>query len=312
MTGPGPSDEVSKDLDALQELLEYRFNDPALLELALLHESYANENGLPQSNERLEFLGDAVLGLAVSSYLFGRHAELSEGVLTKLRANLVSTRNLANRATLFGLGAYVKLGRGEEHSGGRERPNLQADLLEALVAAVYLDGGLEAASGLVFRLLGEDKDDQTFRRDYKSQLQEYTARLRRQPPQYLLAEETGPPHRPIFRVQIDFEGRIVGEGTGPSKREAAQEAAREALALLESELEPADGATSSDQGVGALLSGEGDPSREELGDPGSERGSAAGAPDGPSGGGEGQSGSAGVSGPAPDPPHESGADPRGG
>lgn len=299
-------------LEALQQLLEYRFQDPRLLELALLHESYANENALPESNERLEFLGDAVLGLAVSNYLFTRHADLSEGVLTKLRANLVSTRNLANRATSFGLNAFVKLGRGEEHSGGRDRPNLQADLLEALVAAVFLDGGLEPASELVFRLLGDDKDDHTFSRDYKSLLQEFTARVHRAAPQYLLAEESGPPHRPIFRVQVEFEGRIVGEGTGPSKREAAQEAAREALALLESELEPADGATSSSPGDRSLLPREGDPSRQELGDPGSERGNPAGAPGGPSGGGEGQPGPEGASGQAFEAALEPGADPDGG
>lgn len=299
-------------LDSLQELLGYRFKDPSLLELALLHESYAHENGLGQSNERLEFLGDAVLELAVSSYLFSRHLELSEGLLTQIRANLVSTRNLANRAAQLGLGAYVKLGRGEEHSGGRARQNLQADLLEALVGAVYLDGGFEPASELVLRLLGDEKDDRSFTRDYKSLLQEFTARYKKAPPQYQLAEESGPPHRPIFRVQVELEGRIVGEGTGPSKREAAQEAAREALALLESELEPADGATSSGQGERALLSGEGDPSREVLADPGSERGSAAGPPDGSSGGGEGQPGPARLPGGAPGAALESGADPGGG
>lgn len=286
------STSLDNPLEQLQEILDYRFVSLELLELALLHESYANESGLPQSNERLEFLGDAVLELAVSSYLFSRHETLSEGVLTQLRASLVSTRFLAQRAAHFNLGAFIRLGRGEEHSGGRTRQNLQADLLEALVGAVYLDGGVEAAFQVVYHLLGDLKDNADYTRDYKSLLQEFVARQRRLPPQYLLAEESGPPHRPIFRVQVECEGRIVGEGTGPSKREAAQEAAREALALLESELEPADGATSSGQGDRAFLPGEGDPSREELGDSGSERGSAAGAPDGPSGGGEGQSGPA--------------------
>ncbi|MCE7869561.1 ribonuclease III [bacterium CPR1] len=264
---------TDNSLEALQGVLQYRFRDPGLLELALLHESHANEQGLPESNERLEFLGDAVLELVVSNYLFNRHTHLSEGMLTQLRAHLVSTRNLANRAAHFGLRSYVRLGRGEESSGGRERQNLQADLLEALVGAVFLDGGLEAASQLVLHFLGEDKDDDSFSRDYKSLLQELTARYRRAAPQYLLADSSGPPHRPLFRVQVEFEGRIVGEGTGPSKREAAQEAARVAMSLLETELEPPDGVTGSGQRSGALLPGEGDPALEDLGDCGGEPGS---------------------------------------
>ncbi len=219
------------DLDELQLRLGYCFQDLTLLDLALQHESYANEQSdHAHSNERLEFLGDAVLGMLVSSYLYHRHFEEPEGKLAQMKAFLVSTGHLAEKARALDLGRYVRLGRGEVLAEGRERVNLLADAYEALVGAVYLDGGLPAADDVTMRHFREDMDDLSgARKDYKSLLQELTQRHFKALPIYEVVREEGPPHDRVFQVQVQFASHVLGEGTGRSKREASQKAANQAL-----------------------------------------------------------------------------------
>lgn len=216
--------------------LGINYNDPGLLRQALTHSSYVNEHpelGLA-SNERLEFLGDAVLQLIVTEHLFNKCIELSEGELSRLRATVVSRHTLARRARDLQLGRFLLVGRCEEVSGGRRRPSLLEDALEALVGAAYLDGGMEPARKLVMNVLGRDIDAAVGgmrRRDFKTELQERTQRdgvL----PEYVVLEESGPGHERVFRIAAIVQGRRMGEGHGCSKKEAEQEAAREALENL--------------------------------------------------------------------------------
>lgn len=219
------------ELDELQELLGYRFRDRGLLELALTHESYANERQLETgNNERLEFLGDAVLGLIVCQYLYERHPGLSEGRLAQIKAHLVSTTHLAREARAMQLGNYLLLGRGEDLSEGRSRKNVLADTLEAVIGALYLDGGLTVAEPFVLRLLQQAMDVmEGSQKDFKSLLQEHTQRFHKSLPQYVVVGEEGPPHERLFRVEVDFLGEVLGSGSGRSKREASQKAAQQAL-----------------------------------------------------------------------------------
>jgi ribonuclease-3 len=216
---------------------KYRFNDSALLDEALTHKSYVNERkGSSQShNERLEFLGDAVLSLIVSDYLATRYPQLSEGALSKLKAKLVSEPSLAAAARRLDLGVRLRLGRGEELSKGREKTSLLADGLEAVIAAVYLDGGLEA--GRVFTLdaladeLGHIESSQTKPGDddYKTRFQEWCQRRYELLPRYVTVHETGPDHQKLFRVEVSVGEQVVGCGQGHSKKEAEQAAAKRAL-----------------------------------------------------------------------------------
>lgn len=216
---------------------KYRFNDSALLDEALTHKSYVNERkGSSQShNERLEFLGDAVLSLIVSDYLATRYPQLSEGALSKLKAKLVSEPALAAAAKRLHLGVRLRLGRGEELSKGREKASLLADGLEAVIAAVYLDGGLEA--GRVFTLdalseeLGSIESLQTRPGDddYKTRFQEWCQRQYESLPRYITVQETGPDHQKLFRVEVSVGDQVVGCGQGHSKKEAEQAAAKQAL-----------------------------------------------------------------------------------
>ena len=232
--GPDPDPADRPNLDGLQEILGYRFADPGLLELALTHESYANERqGESGNNERLEFLGDAVLGLTVCRYLYDRHAHLPEGRLAQIKAHLVSTSYLARKARALDLGAFLLLGRGEDLSEGRSRKNVLADTLEALIGALYLDGDMDAAGPFILGLLQEAMDrKEGAQKDYKSLLQEHTQRLHKTLPEYHVTGEEGPPHDRVFLVQVDFLGETLGQGSGRSKREASQRAARQALELL--------------------------------------------------------------------------------
>lgn len=225
---PGP------DLEGLQELLGYRFQDRSLLDLALTHESWANERQIDAgNNERLEFLGDSVLGLVVCRYLYDRHPGLPEGRMAQIKAHLVSTTYLARKAGSLDLGSYLRLGRGEVLSEGRTRKNVLADTLEALIGALYLDGGMEAARPFVLSLLQEAMDRmEGSQKDYKSLLQELTQRLHKSLPNYEVAAEEGPPHARTFLVRVDFLGEILGSGLGNSKREASQKAARQALEAM--------------------------------------------------------------------------------
>ena len=218
----------------LEQRLGYTFRDQKLLEHALTHSSYANENrkdGLT-SNERLEFLGDSVLGFVVASYLFETYPERPEGELTKLRAALVCEKSLAAAAAKLKLGAALLLGHGEEHGGGRKSSSITADAMESVLAAAYLDGGLEAASGIIHRLILSagvpDLQDQ----DYKTRLQELVQREKNQQLSYQLTGESGPDHDKHFSVAVLLNDKVVGHGEGRSKKHAEQAAAAAAIEKL--------------------------------------------------------------------------------
>ena len=212
----------------MEHKLGYRFRSGALLAEALRHSSYANEHRGAESvsNERLEFLGDSVLGFVTAEYLFARHPDSPEGELTRIRAALVCEESLHEVAQKLELGRYLKLGNGEEAGGGRTRPSILADATEAVIAAVYLDGGLAAASSLIHRV--EER-----RRDYKTVLQELVQREPNRTLVYRMAEESGPDHDKTFTFEVLLNGTVVGRGEGHSKKEAEQMAARAALERLE-------------------------------------------------------------------------------
>ncbi len=222
--------------DTLEARVGYRFRDRGLLEHALTHKSKVHEDpsGGVSDNESLEFLGDAVLGLVVSDALFRAFPSYSEGQKSKIKANLVSTASLAEMAELMGLGDHMILGRGEEKTGGRHKQALLADTCEALIAAIYLDGGLEPARQFLMRELATHIDDarqpEYFGRDHKSRLQERLQGLGRPLPAYRIASEIGPDHRKLFYVEVVVGDQVLAQGAGRTKKEAEQEGARLALA----------------------------------------------------------------------------------
>ena len=228
------------ELDArLQLALGYTFDAPALLELALTHRSYCAERGIDESNERLEFLGDSVLGFVVTTYVFEEFPELPEGELAKLRAVVVSSETLARVALELDLGAALRLGKGEHASGGRSKTSILADAMEAVIAAVYLDGGMEPARALVLRALdGAIREQATGPGggDYKTRLQELAAQRLEQLPRYRLRHE-GPDHSKRFFATVVLGGTTYGSGDGRSKKAAEQAAAREAWERLRHETE---------------------------------------------------------------------------
>lgn len=216
----------------------YAFKNKALLENALQHSSYANEHrgGGMRSNERLEFLGDAVLGVVTADYLFRKHPDLPEGDLTRLRAALVCEDSLHEVAQSLELGRHLKLGRGEEQGGGRRRPSILADATESVFAAVYLDGGMEAASELIYRVLldkGREEAVEERRRDFKTELQELVQRKSGSTLGYRLVGSTGPDHAKVFEAAVLLNGEVFSTGTGHSKKEAEQAAAGAALEKLQ-------------------------------------------------------------------------------
>ena len=216
----------------------YAFKNKALLENALQHSSYANEHrgGGMRSNERLEFLGDAVLGVVTADYLFRKHPDLPEGDLTRLRAALVCEDSLYEVAQSLELGRHLKLGRGEEQGGGRRRPSILADATESVFAAVYLDGGMEAASELIHRVLldkGREEAVEERRRDFKTELQELVQRKSGSTLGYRLVGSTGPDHAKVFEAAVLLNGEVFSAGTGHSKKEAEQAAAGAALEKLQ-------------------------------------------------------------------------------
>ena len=224
-------------LRELQARLGHRFTDLAVLDLALTHTSHANEAAAAGAghNEPLEFLGDAVLGLVVAEMLHRRDPHGAEGRKSKARAHLVAARSLARRAEALGLPELLLLGRGEEKTGGRQKQALWADAYEAVVAALYLDGGLEAASRLVHRDFADALGGAATAGaavDAKSVLQEALQARGEAVPEYVVVAEEGPDHRKQFRVRCVVGGAVSGEGVGYSKKEAQQEAARRALAAL--------------------------------------------------------------------------------
>lgn len=218
----------------LQDALGRDFQDPARLDTALIHRSYCAEHPVATSNERLEFLGDAVLGLVVTVYVFDEFPDLPEGELAKLRASVVNAEVLAQVATEIDLGPALLLGKGEDGSGGRDKPSILADAIEAVIAAVYLDGGFDAARDLVLGLL-EDRIRAEATgpggQDYKTRLQELAARRFDQLPRYQVRAE-GPDHSKQFFASVRLNGEIRGEGEGRSKKQAEQAAARAAWESL--------------------------------------------------------------------------------
>jgi len=223
------------DLAILQEILGISFNDPSLLEQALVHSSYINENPdlVPTSNERLEFLGDAVLGSVVAEKLYQDLPAFTEGEMTKLRATLVRRDTLARAARAVRLGDYLYLGKGEEASGGRHKPANLAGALEAVIAAIFLDQGSATAKNFILRLLDKELQkviSQGAGFDYKSQLQELIQAREQQTPAYHVIEAKGPDHDRRFTVEVRAGDTVLGRGSGKSKKEAETEAARSALA----------------------------------------------------------------------------------
>ena len=221
-------------LHELEQHLDYTFHDLRLLRAALYHSSYANEHRAQSvsSNERLEFLGDAVLGFVSADYLYRKHPDLPEGELTRIRAALVCEDSLHEVAQRLHLGDFLMLGKGEESGGGRHRPSILADAVEAVLAAVYLDGGIDEARALVHRILLEKEPEQVVesrRRDCKTELQELVQRKPNQELRYELVSESGPDHAKVFTVAVMLNGQVVGLGSGHSKKEAEQSAARTTL-----------------------------------------------------------------------------------
>ncbi len=222
-------------LPDLQQRIAYTFSNPELLERALTHKSYANENRVSYHNERMEFLGDSVLNLIVSEYLMKTCPASTEGDLSRLRAAVVSEPALASIARAVGLGDYILLGRGEEQTGGRDKDSLLANCLEALIASIYLDTGKDAAEAFVLRFFEEAMKKTCASRitlDYKTELQELCQERLKQLPEYRIVSETGPDHQKLFEMEVWVNGRMSGRGTGRSKKEAEQRAAREALERL--------------------------------------------------------------------------------
>ena len=220
----------SLPLEELERKLNYSFRDRSLLLTALTHTSFANEDkGRSVHNERLEFLGDSVLSVVVSEYLFSQNRNLPEGQLTRIRASLVCESSLFGFATALGLGNFMRLGRGEEKSGGRTRPAILADAFEALIAALYLDGGLELARSFILPYIRAAHD---VARDYKTRLQEVVQQNPEERVRYELVEQSGPDHDKHFVVEVHLNSNCIGRGSGHSKKAAEQQAAKEALELM--------------------------------------------------------------------------------
>jgi ribonuclease III len=226
--------ETAAGLETLSRSLGYDFADLALLRRALAHRSWCAEFGGLPSNERLEFLGDAVLGWVIAEIVYRRHGDLPEGKLTDLRKSVVNATALAEVAAAIGLGEWLLLGKGEDAAGGRQKSSILSDAFEAVLGAVYLDGGVDAAKALVSRLFCDRLEvaaGQLDRLDHKTVLQELTARLYDTAPVYLLSE-SGPDHSKTFKATVLVAGNALGQGEGKSKKLAEQQAASEAFDAL--------------------------------------------------------------------------------
>ena len=217
-------------METLESKLGYTFRDRGLLENALTHSSYANENHSPGgSNERLEFLGDSILGMVTADHLYKEHPDLPEGDLTRTRAALVCEESLVEVADRLDLGSYLRLGKGESQGGGRERCSIRADAVEAVLAAVFLDGGLVEAKKIIHRFILDREAEKTANRDFKTALQELVQRESGQVLTYRLTGESGPDHAKVFSVEVELNGASIGQGQGHSKKEAEQMAAKAAI-----------------------------------------------------------------------------------
>ena len=214
----------------LETIIGYKFKHPELLETALTHTSYANETRPPvKHNERLEFLGDSVLQIVSADYLFHAYADRPEGDLTRIRSSLVSEGALFQFAQEINLGDYLRLGRGEEHCGGRTRPSVVSDAFEALIAALYLDGGMEVAKNFILPFITEGKYAEA---DYKTRLQEIIQKNPEERVEYVLVSAEGPDHDKKFVVEVHLNSNVIGRGASRSKKGAEQAAAHEALTLM--------------------------------------------------------------------------------
>ncbi|MEF2699925.1 MAG: ribonuclease III [Oscillospiraceae bacterium] len=220
-------------METLEARIGYTFHDRRLLQNALMHSSYANENRARgcTSNERLEFLGDSVLGMVTAMRLYRLYPDMPEGKLSRLRAELVCEQSLHAVALELGLGSYIRLGHGEARNGGRERPSILADAVEAIIAAIYLDGGLESAHRFILDhiLTGLAEGQMHHVADYKTDLQERVQRKPGQALEYTLLSESGPDHNKSFTMNVLLNGSEIGRGTGRTKKEAEQSAAKSAL-----------------------------------------------------------------------------------
>jgi ribonuclease III len=220
-------------LDKIQDIIGYHFHDSELLLLSLTHRSYSySKSQKNHSNERLEFLGDSVLGLIIAEQLFNDHPDLDEGELTKTKALLVSETTLAELAIESGLNQHLLLATEEDRSGGRERPSIVSDAFESILGAVFLDGGLDAARDVVLRLIYVYKDkilSDSSRRNFKGELLEQIQAQGNGMPRYDVISEEGPDHAKVFSVEVNVGGEIIGHGKGNSKKEAEQKAASDAL-----------------------------------------------------------------------------------
>lgn len=219
-------------MQEFEKLIGYNFKDKNLLSRALSHSSYANEKHSPKdSNERLEFLGDSVLGFITAEYYY-KNSSLPEGELTRLRAATVCEKALFEFSKEINLGEYIQLGKGEENTGGRERASINSDAFEAVIAAIYLDSGMEEAKKFVLRFVEKHAKNQGSFKDYKTKLQEVIQKNPEELLEYVLVSESGPDHNKTFEVEVHLNSNVIGRGKGKSKKNAEQEAAREALALM--------------------------------------------------------------------------------
>lgn len=228
------TDDRLKELEILQEKINYRFKDISLLNQSLTHKSYVNENMSEklQDNERMEFLGDAILSLVVSDYSISKFLDYSEGELTRIRAAVVSEANLSLIAREMEIGRFLLLGKGEDMTGGRDKSSLLANAFEAVIAAIYLDSGYRETFYVLIDILNDKINkvaDYELHRDFKSDLQEFIQNKQYSIPQYRVSAEFGPPHEKVFDVEVVIDGTVYGIGRGRTKKEAEQSAAQKVL-----------------------------------------------------------------------------------
>lgn len=223
-------------MDTLENNLGYTFKNKKLLQNALVHSSYANEmRGSVSSNERLEFLGDSVLSIIVSSYIYENFKRMPEGELTRLRSSLVCEKSLCGFSRQLNLGSYLFLGKGERKNGGADRDSILADAFEAVLAAIFLDGGMEPAKSLVMRFVSRELANYDVKadfKDYKTLLQEIIQRNPEESVNYCLIDESGPDHNKSFTVEVKLNSNTIGSGKGKSKKDAEEMAAKQALILM--------------------------------------------------------------------------------
>lgn len=218
------------DLTKLEKLTGIKFRDPELLQLALTHKSYSAETGINHNNERLEFLGDSILAAVVADFLFQKYAEDDEGRLSQIKSQLVSRQNLAKWARKIKLGSYIFISKGEEASGGRLRDSLLSNAFEALIASIYMDAGFKAANNFILEFLQAQR--RVIINDAKSKFQEYAQSVCRALPEYRVLSEAGPDHEKTFEIGVYIKKHLLGSGSGHSKKEAEQLAAKSALKSL--------------------------------------------------------------------------------